>query len=155
MVYNEALVVLPIKGNTMQFEVIYDHSYERVLRRSIEGRDFFAAFYNNFLNASEEVRRRFENTDMQTQRRMLKKSFYNLLIFYGSNQADNYLRKIAIAHDKDHLDIKPALYDLWLETLIQTIEAYDEDFNSNVELAWRLIMTPGITYMKHKHQHTD
>lgn len=139
----------------MQFEKIYDDSYERVLEHTVEGRDFFEAFYDNFLSASEDVRHKFTNTNMHTQRRMLKKSFYSLLIFYGSNQAEDYLDKIAIAHDKNHLDIKPELYDLWLDTLILTLTSYDPSFNNNVELAWRLVFAPGITYMKFKYQHVD
>lgn len=137
----------------MSFEQIYDASYERILGREIDGRGFFDAFYNNFLNASDEVKEKFANTDMDIQKGMLKKSFYHLLVFYGSNQADDYIEKIAIAHDRHHLDVRPALYDLWLENLVITLKCYDTEFNDDVELAWRLIMAPGITYMKFKHSH--
>lgn len=46
------------------------------------------------------------------------------------------------------LDIAPRLYDLWLETLIDTARDFDEQFDEEVELAWRLVLTPGIVYMK-------
>jgi hemoglobin-like flavoprotein len=137
----------------MSFEQIYDKSYERIVNRQVDGKDFFEAFYDNFLADSEEIRQIFVNTDMAKQKNMLKKSFYSLLIFYGSNQADDYIKKIATYHDKHHLNIRPELYDAWMDALIQTLKAFDEDFNDDVELAWRLILCSGITYMKFKHSH--
>lgn len=139
----------------MSFEQIYDESYERVLANRVRSRDFFEAFYGNFLASSKEVREHFANTDMQVQKGILKKSFYNLLVFYGSNQADDYIKKIAKSHDKHHLNIRPALYDIWLENLMKTLKAFDPKFNDDVELAWRLVLSPGITYMKFKHSHCE
>lgn len=137
----------------MSFEPIYDDSYERVLKQRINGKDFFEAFYDKFLAYSEEIREKFAHTDMVVQRGMLKKSFYSLLVFYGSNQADDYIERIARDHDKHHLDIRPGLYDVWLDCLTATLAEYDPLFNHDVELAWRLILAPGITYMKFKHSH--
>ncbi|VUD69115.1 hypothetical protein TDB9533_04481 [Thalassocella blandensis] len=137
----------------MSFESLFDASYERVLLKKIDGRDFFAGFYLRFLRASPEIRAKFHATEMEKQQRMLKKSFYSLLVFYASNQADDYLKKTAQMHDRHHLDIPPHFYDIWLETLVSTVQAYDDGFNDEVELAWRLVLAPGITYMKFLHQH--
>ncbi|MFC6671801.1 globin [Marinobacterium aestuariivivens] len=91
---------------------------------------------------------KFRDTDMDRQQAMLMKSFYHLLSFYASSNADYYLDRVAISHNRDHIDIRPALYDLWLDTLIATVQRFDPDFDAAVELAWRLVMTPGIVYMK-------
>ncbi|MFL0801182.1 MAG: globin [Agarilytica sp.] len=138
----------------MNFEEIYDQSYKRVMENDISGLSFFDTFYSKFLDASPEVEKKFKNTDMVAQKKMLKKSFYHLLIFYGSNQADDYIQKIATSHNKAHLGIEPALYDIWLDTLMATLSEYDDKFTDDVELAWRLVLTPGITYMKFKYSHT-
>ncbi|MFT5083612.1 MAG: hypothetical protein ACI9Y1_001657 [Lentisphaeria bacterium] len=82
---------------------------------------------------------------------MLKKSFYSLLIFYGSNQADHYIEKIVVSHNRANLNIPEYMYDLWLDALILALRDYDEQFNSDVELAWRLVLRPGITHMKFKY----
>ncbi|HSP56757.1 MAG TPA: hypothetical protein VLO12_00455, partial [Halomonas sp.] len=51
-------------------------------------------------------------------------------------------------HGREHLDIPPHLYDLWLEALIETVRRFDDQYTDEAELAWRLVMAPGIVYMK-------
>ncbi len=131
----------------MDIERLFDASYVRVLSREVDGKEFFAAFYERFVAASPEVAEKFRHTDMARQQAMLKKAFYHLLAFYASSHADYYLQEVAISHDRAHLDIRPGLYDLWLETLIDTVRTFDEQFDDEVELAWRLVMTPGIVFM--------
>ncbi|EPC00853.1 hypothetical protein L861_13770 [Litchfieldella anticariensis FP35 = DSM 16096] len=132
----------------MDVEQLFDTSFERVLNREIDGQAFFAAFYDAFTASSPKVAHKFRHTDMPRQQAMLKKSFYHLLAFYGSSNADYYLDQVAVSHSRGHLDIRPALYDLWLETLIDTARRYDDHFDDQIELAWRLVMAPGIVYMK-------
>jgi len=135
----------------MGFEEIFDTSYKRVISDSKNGVSFFDAFYAEFLDIDEEIAKRFANTDMTVQQSMLKKSFYSLFAFYASGQADDAIRSIAERHNHKNLDIKPEFYDQWLECLILTLRQYDDGFSDDVELAWRLVMTPGITYMKFKY----
>lgn len=132
----------------MDFEEVFDLSYERSISRQIGDRDFFQAFYERFLGMSEAISQRFISTDMVKQQSMLKKSFYSLLTFYASNNADHYLEQIAVRHSRSKLDIHPNLYDLWLEALIENVREFDSDFEPRTELAWRLVMAPGVTYMK-------
>lgn len=132
----------------MDIETVFDASYARVLERQVDGKGFFEAFYERFVAASPEVAEKFRHTDMPRQQAMLKKSFYHLLTFYASSHADYYLDKVAISHNRRHLDIHPPLYDLWLETIVATLRDFDPAFDDTVELAWRLVMTPGIVYMK-------
>lgn len=138
----------------MSFEQLFDESYERVLKRELDGKDFFAAFYDHFLLQSPEIREKFVNTEMVKQRSMLKKSFYRLLVFYGSNHADDYLKKVAQQHDRAHFNVRPQLYDVWMDSLVHTVAQYDEQFTPETELAWRLVLTPGITYMKFLYDHS-
>jgi len=135
----------------MGFESTFDASYKRILNNDKNGISFFEAFYLQFLQTDIEIALRFTNTDMATQQSMLKKSFYSLFAFYASGQADDAIRNIAERHNHNNLDIKPEFYDLWLECLIETIKQYDEQFCDEVELSWRLVMTPGIIYMKFKY----
>ncbi len=137
----------------MSFDDIFDNSFDRVLANSRDNRDFFDAFYQHFLSASPEVRMLFRNTDMAHQRSMLKKSFFSLVAFYASGAVDDVLHKIAHTHSARALNIEPHLYDLWVECLIDTVRAFDPEYNDDVELAWRLILSPGITYMKFGYNH--
>ncbi len=138
----------------MNFEDIFDGSHKRILSKEIDDKPFFEAFYDRFLS-DDEVAKKFVNTDMNTQQSMLKKSFYNLFAFYASGHVDDYMYVIAERHNREHLNIRPEFYDKWLECLIGTISRYDEEFSDDVELAWRLVMTPGITYMKFKYDKPD
>ncbi|MBZ9557457.1 MULTISPECIES: globin [Modicisalibacter] len=135
----------------MDVEQLFDASYQRVLSDSAGGQDFFDAFYRRFIASSDEVAAKFRHTDMARQQAMLKKAFYRLLSFFASSETDYYLERIAVVHDRRHLDIRPALYDLWLESLIDTVRAFDPCFDADVELAWRLVMAPGIVFMTFHH----
>lgn len=119
----------------MSFERIFDESHDRVAKAQVNGRNFFQAFYENFLQTSPQIADKFKNTDMEKQQKLLKKSFYHLLVFYASNHADDYLEKIAIGHSQRELDIRPEWYELWLDSLINTLAEFDPDFNDSVELA--------------------
>ena len=132
----------------MEAEPLINASYKRVLERKVDGQGFFSAFYENFIDASPDVAAKFRHTDMPQQQSMLKKAFYHLLAFYGSNNADYYLHQVAISHNRTHLDISPELHEIWLEILIDTVRCFDECFDAETELAWRLVMAPGIVYMK-------
>jgi len=135
----------------MSYEKLFDKSYERVKTVIKNDRSFFDAFYDRFIQSSDEVAQYFKHTDMQKQKEVLEKSFYSLLIFYATNNANDYLEEIAIQHSKSALDVNPGLYDLWLESLIETVKEYDDLFTPETELSWRLVLSVGITYMKFKY----
>lgn len=133
------------------FDSFFDQSYERVKRVKKNHKTFFDAFYEHFINASPIVAAHFRNTDMAQQKKMLEKSFYSLFIFYATNNANDYLEKIAARHSKSQANIAPELFDLWLECLIKTVAEYDPLFDENTELSWRVVLSSGITYMKFKY----
>ena len=135
----------------MSFDEIFDLSYERVVKTKRNGKTFFDCFYDHFIGSSPDIAQAFQHTDMNHQKKMLKKSFYSLFTFYATNCADDYLETIANRHSGREHGIKPELYDLWLETLIETVRAFDPEFNDDIELSWRLVLSPGITYMKFKY----
>ncbi|MGI0117206.1 globin domain-containing protein [Zooshikella sp. RANM57] len=136
-----------------EYERIFDESYERVRKIQRNKQTFFEVFYQRFMATSPDIAARFVNTEMSHQRRMLEKSFYKLLTFYATNNAADYLEKIAEQHDHEHLNIKPVWYDLWLEALMTTLREFDPDYNDEIELAWRLVLSPGITFMKYRYSH--
>lgn len=137
----------------MDFERLFDSSYERVLNSKVNNQTFFEAFYDRFLKSDPRVAEHFKHTHMDQQQKMLEKSFYKLLVFYATNSSDEFLEQVAIRHSKLALNIQPELYDLWLEVLIDTVTDFDPQFDDSVELAWRLVLSTGITYMKFKYDH--
>jgi hemoglobin-like flavoprotein len=135
------------------YETVFSDSVGRILRLEGTGEAFFADFYRRFVASSEEVAEKFKNTDMAKQRKMLKSSFFHMLSFSVSNDVPEFLAQIAETHRRSNYDIRPALYDLWLECLIATAKQHDSLFSDEVELAWHLVMARGIAYMKFKYAH--
>ena len=131
-------------SDTNDIELVND-SLERCTRRRQE---FFEAFYRRFNASSDEVAAKFAGTDIKTQARALRESFYLLLRAVGGDpEAWQGLELRAIRHDHRHLDIRPGLYDLWLECLLETIRDFDPKADAAIEAAWRRTMQKGIDFM--------
>lgn len=81
----------------------------------------------------------------------MEKSFYGLFIFYATQNANDYLEAIAARHSHHDLGIGNELYDIWLDALVDTVKEFDPQFNNDIALSWRIILSPGITYMKYRH----
>ena len=135
----------------MNYEEIFDHSYERVKNREIDGKTFFAAFYDNFIARSPEIADHFRQVDMKKQIRMMEKSFYSLFIFYATQNANDYLEATARRHSQDELDISLNLFDTWMDAIITTVKQYDPRYTNEIGLSWRIVLAPGITYMKYRY----
>lgn len=134
------------------YELLFEASYDRVVGKGVginpKGESFFKQFYDNFFNQSDEIRAKFEGVDMEKQVGVLQKSIYHLLSFYVSKEESDYLHSIAVSHNRKNYDIKPDLYNVWLDSLVQTVRMLDPECNREVELAWRIALTPGILYMQ-------
>lgn len=139
---------MEMQTRTLNIEKVFDASYERVMRTTRSGRTFIRAFYERFIDASPLVRAKFAGTDMSRQIGMLEKSLHYVAYLFGSPEIYSYVERIARLHSRRDKDIPPELYDLWLEKLIETVAEFDEAFDADVELAWRLSLARGIAYMK-------
>ena len=128
---------------------LFDASYTRIFGDGVglseAATPFFEAFYGHFLK-HPGIRKAFEGTDMSRQVSMLRKSFFNLAAFYVSHEPSAELTRIATIHHR--LGIDPSYYDLWLDALIETVREFDPECDQATELAWRLALMPGITYMR-------
>jgi len=134
----------------MNYEEIFDHSYERIKTVKVDGNTFFAAFYENYLALSPAAAKYFANVDMEKQITMMEKSFYSLFIFYATQNANDYLEAIAKRHSEAELDINLDLFDTWMDALILTVKQFDPHFTNEIALSWRVILSPGMTYMKYR-----
>jgi hemoglobin-like flavoprotein len=141
----------------LNFDEIFTDSYKRLLDvDEIDpdylldeiGEIFFNKFYERFTSASPDVMKKFQNTDMHKQKRVLQRSLYHMLDFYVNKQATDYMRGIADIHSKKEKDISPQLYDLWLESLVATVRELDPKYDQDVGLAWKMVMSIGIAYMR-------
>ena len=133
----------------------FKESFTRVSKARIDGQDFLQYFYSIFIKKSERVAKMFENTSMESQKLLLKKSLTELLKFYEEKNVNQHLLNIGQIHAKDKLNVSPKMYDIWLDTLIETVQKFDPEFHPKIELAWRVTLSPGITYMKFAYKHPN
>jgi hemoglobin-like flavoprotein len=136
----------------MTFLDTFNSSYERIVgpgvRLNSQSNDFFEDFYQRFIASSPEVATAFTNTDMEKQRSMLKKSLVFLASASAGHESSPYLAQVARRHGSSEANIPSHLYDLWLNCLLDSVRRFDPQFNDDVELAWRLVLGHGITYMR-------
>ena len=108
---------------------------------------FFDSFYRHFLDSSPEIRAKFANTDMPAQKQLLRQGILNL-VMHARGMPDTKLRALGESHSRQHLDIRPELYDLWLDALLLTISEHDKECDADVRQAWREVLNKGIAVIK-------
>jgi hypothetical protein len=123
------------------------------LERCDHDPEFLDRFYARFMNSSPVVRQKFEFTDFQRQKTMLRRSFQ--VIALASAGDPNGLLELgarAETHSRRQLDIDPTLYDLWLHALIETAQEADPFWSTDIESAWRYILGIAIQHMIRRYE---
>jgi hemoglobin-like flavoprotein len=121
------------------------------LKRCLATPDFLHRFYDRFTESSPEVREKFEKTEFPRQTRVLADSLYVLAVAaQGSAEglAWRELDRLAELHNRSHLDIRPGLYDVWLDCLLATARDFDPEMTPDVEVAWRQTLVVGIAHLR-------
>ena len=126
---------------------LFNDSIERCSRNP----KFLHRFYSLFLTSSDAVAKKFEHTDLRKQARMLKTSLYTMMLASSESERVAHLERLAQLHSRAGLDIKPELYDLWLDKLVQTVGECDPLFDTETGTAWRRMLQPGIEFMKSRY----
>ena len=123
------------------------------LTRCLAEPAFLEGFYDRFVGSSEEVREKFHGVDLKRQVRMLEDSLYVVAVAVQGEEgspARGALPWLAERHSRRDLDIRPELYDLWIDCLVDTARAHDPEFSPEIESAWRETLTVGANYMRER-----
>lgn len=124
------------------------------LKRCLGAPGFLAAFYERFTGSSEEVRAKFRGVDMVRQVRVLEDSLYVVAVAAQGEEgslARGALPQLAKRHSRGELDIRPGLYDVWVECLVETARAHDPQWADDVAAAWRDTLAAGVEYMRQRY----
>ncbi len=108
---------------------------------------FFDTFYQHFLASSPAIRDKFTKTNMVAQKQLLRAGILNLVL-YARGMSDTKLRALGQSHSREGLDIRPELYDLWLDSLLLAVKEHDKDADSDILAAWREVLGKGINLIK-------
>ncbi len=126
------------------------HTFEKSLLRCVAGPDFLERFYARFLSSSPKVAARFEETDFDRQKTIVRESLFKILRAAEDGPEEGparHLDEIAHRHSAQQLDIGAELYDLWLDSLLATVAECDPDFSLAEEQAWEEVLLVGIGYL--------
>lgn len=128
---------------------IFNDSLERCRAKG----NFIDRFYERFLASSPQVAEKFKHTDFTRQRRMLQASLYTILLCIRGTGPNDFtpLEHVAYIHSREVNDIKPELYDYWLEALLATVLEFDHRVNDQILNIWKMVLTPAIEYMQSKY----
>ncbi len=128
----------------------YTKIFSRSLSRAVTSDPdrFFSHFYDNFVPSSPRITALFKDVDMKRQRKILEASLAYMSEFAAFLAETEYLERLAERHSRRDVNIEPALYDLWLDTLVDTVKEFDPEYTDDVGVSWRVVMAPGIAYMR-------
>ncbi len=108
----------------------------------------FDTFYEVFFAKSPEIPPKFVDTDMQRQKQDVMASVLMALrLAAGDAVARQYVSELAASHSRRRHDVKPELYDLWLDALCEAIQKHDPQYTPQLEQQWRQAMRPAIELM--------
>ena len=107
--------------------------------------DFAEKFYEIFLNSSPEIAPLFAKTNFKQQRKLLRATVYIMVTRDVTDPIGREtLERVGHSHSQATLNIRPELYDLWLDSLCETAKAMDAKWTPELERSWRERMAPGI-----------
>ncbi len=137
------------KPATINYEDIFDASYQRLLGNGSYNVDLIDEFYRLFISKSDVIAQLFSKTNMSAQKTMLHDSLDTLVEFSRTKTISHSLEKLTSIHGKSGKNVPLYLFDIWLDSLMEALFTKDQDFNKTEELSWRLVLSPGITYIKY------
>ncbi|MGF1643246.1 MAG: hypothetical protein ACFCUJ_06340 [Thiotrichales bacterium] len=109
--------------------------------------DFLDRFYQGFMVTSEDIRKIFATTDMERLKRKLQSSLKVMTLVASEDPgAEMYLAYLGRLHDR--LAIDPAMYTLWLNSLIDAVAGCDPLFDNALESDWRSVVGKALAAMR-------
>jgi len=126
-------------------------TFRASLKRCLADNTFLHAFYDLFMESSPEVKEKFKATEFPRQTRILADSLYLMTVASESKEdsiAWQELDRLAERHSRKGLDIRPDLYQGWLDCLVKAASRFDPDFSPAIEQAWRNALAPGIEHLR-------
>lgn len=136
------------------YEHRFNTSVQKLVGNGCYNAELIDDFYRIFLAKSDVIAELFRNTNMSAQKTMLHDSLDSLIEFSRTKEISPALEKLALAHGKKGSNVPLYLFDVWADSLMEALYIRDEAFCEEDELAWRLTLAPGITYIKFVCRHS-
>jgi hemoglobin-like flavoprotein len=124
-------------------------AFQASVTRCLESPSFIKDFYDRFTGTSDEIREKFRDTDFERQHRAMAESLEVMAVAVQGgpdNIARHAMKRLAQRHKE--MDITAAMYDVWLDCMLQTVRTHDPQFSDALERSWRETLAPAIEYMR-------
>ncbi len=128
------------------YRQLFNNSFQRAI--APDSNKFYGRFYEILIAADPQIAELFTKIDIDRQIVMLKQSMTLVISFSATLKPSSEMKKMAKLHGKDKLNIPAGYYDIWLNCMIETLEEFDPKFDEYIETSWRVMMAPGIAYLK-------
>lgn len=124
------------------------HNVHASLNRCLANDQFIGIFYDIFMGSDDEIRQMFARTDFDQQKKLLRKALLSAVTFAaGGAVARERLTHIRVSHNKAHMNVKPEYYPVWLDSLVKTVQACDQQCDAGLEQEWRTVLQPTIDFI--------
>ncbi len=131
-----------------RFDEVFHDSFEKAVGSGAYNDAFVRRFYEKLIDRSVVIAALFKNTNMARQKTMLYDSLLLMRDFFRDRAITPQLERLAMVHSRSGVDVHPDLYTDWLDALTETVAEFDPGFSAETELAWRLVLAPGIAFMQ-------
>ena len=125
----------------------FEQSFARVTEPGRCDR-FLDRFYDEFILADPGIAEKFKDTDLTHQKEMLRESLAEMFDFFLKHKSNPDLVTLARIHGARGHGVPDRFYDTWLDCLVAAVRECDPKATDSVALAWRIVMAPGIEFMK-------
>jgi hemoglobin-like flavoprotein len=122
-------------------------TFHASLARTTSDARFADVFYARFMASSPAVASIFNGADVEKLKRKLRSSLHVMtLAADDAPGADLYLDYLGAVHRR--LDIRPEMYDAWLDALLATVAECDTEFSAETAGAWRSVIGAAVARIK-------
>ncbi len=124
------------------------HNVHGSLNRCLANDSFISIFYDVFMEADDDIRQMFANTDFTKQKKLLRKALLSAITFAaGGDVARERLEKIRVSHNRAHMNVRPEFYPIWVDSLIKAVAVCDLTYDAKLDAEWRAVLQPTIDFI--------
>ena len=110
--------------------------------------EFFDDFYETLSARAPGLGTLCAHVEMQQQNQLIRQGVEHLIDYAtGNEQSAQELRRLGKTHGRSGLNVRPELYSVWIDTLVETIRKHDQQSTDDIEAAWRVVVRGGIEQM--------
>ena len=122
-----------------------DDDVKRSFERCESNGDFAETFYRNFFASSPEVPEHFKDTDFRRQRTVLRDSVQMMVTHDVADvEMRQLLEDLGTTHSRHGRNIRPELYESWLDSVCATAAQLDPQWSNQLEREWRVCLRAGM-----------